>query len=217
MNLPDLTSSSRLGRFMAFLLMRWRIVWLMAGGAEPGRPSGRRRPPAGTTLGLAALASWQRAHKTAVSGSFGIDASGIFGVLCQRTVAGFARHSCMLALALQLGYVGVAGFANRVPGELDGTSANVVHGGRAKMAILAEIRRDHRPPDEQERGHAHCQDNHHADQVLDAPQEVLHAGRTCNSETRCFGARKAIAISDSEESRSLQAGGRVRDIARNAA
>lgn len=76
------------------------------------------------------------------------DGSRVLGMVCQRTVAGFASNAGVLTLALHLGHVGVAGLADRVPRELDRTGTDVVQSGRAKMPILTEIRRDDRPADE---------------------------------------------------------------------
>ena len=74
--------------------------------------------------------------------------SGILGMVCQRIVAGFASYASVLALALHLGYIGVAGLASCVPRELSRTGADVIDGSRAKMPVLSEIGRDNYPPDE---------------------------------------------------------------------
>jgi len=73
---------------------------------------------------------------------------GIAGMVRPRTVAGFASYTSVLALALRLGYIGVAGLADRVPGELDRSGADVIHGSGAKMPVLAEIRWDDHLADE---------------------------------------------------------------------
>ena len=75
---------------------------------------------------------------------------GIFGVPRKRAVAGLASYIGVLALAFRFGFIGMAGFARFVPGELDRSRADVVQGGGPKVAVLAELRRNDGLPDQEE-------------------------------------------------------------------
>lgn len=73
----------------------------------------------------------------------------------QGAMTGFASHTYVLPLALRLGNVGVAGLAGFVSGEPGWTSPDIIHGGWAKMPVLAEPWRDYRRPNDQERGYSY--------------------------------------------------------------
>ena len=75
----------------------------------------------------------------------------IVGVLGQRAVAGFAVHMRMLALALHIEDVGVAGFACLVAGELHRTGRNLADCSAAVVAILSEALWNHETVERQER------------------------------------------------------------------
>ena len=68
----------------------------------------------------------------------GYQRSGILGVLRQRTMAGFAVHMSMLAVALRVGDIGMAGLAGLVTSVVNGPGGQFVERVAAIMPILAE-------------------------------------------------------------------------------
>ena len=57
------------------------------------------------------------------------------------TVAGFASHARVFALALHFGFIGVAGLARLVTCESDRSRPDIIQRARAEVPILAKIRR----------------------------------------------------------------------------
>ena len=84
----------------------------------------------GNFAGLEALASWQRTHRTAVSGLTGFDRRGVGGVFGERSVTRLAAERRVLAFALDLHDVGVAVGARFAAGVLDRPCGDLVRGSR---------------------------------------------------------------------------------------
>ena len=60
----------------------------------------------------------------------------------QRSVAGFAVHVRMFALALHIQHIGVAGFASLVAGKLHGVGGDLANGGAAIVPVLSKTLRN---------------------------------------------------------------------------
>jgi len=123
----------------------------------------------------------------------------------QRAVAGLAGYSGMLALALSRSFVGVAGFANGVPGELHGVRSNVDQGRGAEVSVLSEIRRDNYLSKHQKGTHPDSQEHHDTDEVFRVPKEFLHA--CCNMQLASPIAKrtqKCFRISEANQSCELR-------------
>jgi len=69
----------------------------------------------------------------------------------QCAMARFAADPRVLAFGLDVGLLGVAGFAHLASGELDRPGANVVHGAWPEMPIFAKLGRNHGVADDEER------------------------------------------------------------------
>lgn len=67
----------------------------------------------------------------------------IVGVLCQRPVARLAIHVRMLALALHIEHVAMAGFAGLMTGKLHRTGRNLTDRIAAIVAVLSEAFGNH--------------------------------------------------------------------------
>lgn len=65
-------------------------------------------------------------------------------------VAGFTGNDDMLAQFLLIDHVGMAAFANLVPGMSDGPRCNFSNGRSAVVAVLPETLRHHRGSQNQE-------------------------------------------------------------------
>ena len=94
----------------------------------------------GKPLGLAALAVWQRAQSTAVSGSTGLTADRIVGagMAGQRSVAGLAVHVRMLAGLLLVRHIRVAGSRRSRGRQTSPGARNFADGRPAIVPILAK-------------------------------------------------------------------------------
>lgn len=76
----------------------------------------------------------------------------IFRVLRQRSMASLAGNIGVLAFALRVRLVGVAGLAHLMPREFHGPGADIVHRAWPEVPVLAEVAGHNRVPDQQERG-----------------------------------------------------------------
>jgi hypothetical protein len=105
---------------------------------------------------------------------------GIFGVLGERAMAGFAVNIGVLSLAFQIGLVGMAGFAGLVACEFYLARADVVHSAGTEVAVLAEFGGDDHSPYYQEGDQCEHQQKQDPDQMFAIPEEVLHGSQACN-------------------------------------
>lgn len=78
------------------------------------------------------------------------DGAGIIGMFRERAVAAFAAEFGVGAVALDLGLIGVAGFASFPAGELDGPGADVIDGAGPIVAEFTELGGDDGAADEEE-------------------------------------------------------------------
>ena len=137
----------------------------------------------GKVLGLALLASWQRAQTTAVSSLARLHGGGIVGVFGLGSVAGFAGDDDVLALLFLIDHVGMAGLADIVAGVGDRAGGDFGDGGAAIVSVLAETVGDDEgtQADEGNQGDGH--DDREPDEVFDVlEQDDLSApdsGRGC--------------------------------------
>lgn len=73
--------------------------------------------------------------------------AGIVGVLCLRTMTGFAMYGGVFTCLLGVGHVGVTGFARLLACVVKGVSGNLSNGCGAVVAIFAEGGRDYKTSD----------------------------------------------------------------------
>lgn len=102
-----------------------------------------------------------------------------------RTMTGLARYDDVLALFLLIDDVGVAAFANFVPGVSDGSCGNLSNCCSPVMPVLSEALGYDCGPQNQENAHRYDDNRGQSDQMLGIFEQVHLPARDRSHKARC--------------------------------
>ena len=94
-------------------------------------------------------------------------AHGIFGMFCERAMAGFTVDASMHAFCLGIGNIGMAAFARLVAGVNDGPRADFRNRIAAKVAVAAKAFRHERTAEDEEKKQSDDENRGHAKEMSD--------------------------------------------------